>query len=311
MERPPPQEPLQQQQQQHDHLQQPSLIQALSEVPTHQQPQQDQLQQQQQPQQQQPQQQQLQQQPQQQQQQSLYPMPTALPPPPVPWNAGSPKAAAVTQPLHLMAMPTATAATTAAAGLPPLSASSISPLQPPSLLHYPRPTPPYTAFPTAGAGALQPPLYAGTLHQQQLHQQQLSQQQQQQQVTSVYGNSVVASPLRQGRGTSFFASEALPLGPPGLSSTCNSSSSSSSSSGRMTVEEVKRELQKRGIECPDSLWKDPQPEEVQGLLSVALELVLGATIQRMRHEEITGDVKITQPDRSPHQELPKTSLIAS
>ncbi|OEH74150.1 Nuf2 family domain-containing protein [Cyclospora cayetanensis] len=53
---------------------------------------------------------------------------------------------------------------------------------------------------------------------------------------------------------------------------------------------------RRGIDCPDSLWKDPQPEEVQGLLSVAIELLLGISTQKLRQEEMSGDVKVPTPD---------------
>ncbi|KAL8449546.1 hypothetical protein Emag_003584 [Eimeria magna] len=247
----------------------------------------------------------LQQQPQQQlQQQPLYPVPSALPPPPATSRIGSPTTAALPSPFQV-------SHSSAAAGpllnsLPPsIAANTLQQQQHQQQLQQLQQQPSHVSFqkqlsPFANfsiGGATQPPLPTTSLqqqlqhqqhqlHQQQQHlQQQLPLQQPQQQHLSMYGNA--ASPLRQQRATSFFAAETLASLPP-LSS---NSSSSSSSSGKLTVEDIKKELQRRGVECPESIWRDPQPEEVQGLLSVALELILGSTIQRLRVEEITGEVK--------------------
>ncbi|KAL8431669.1 hypothetical protein ACSSS7_005157 [Eimeria intestinalis] len=290
--------PPQQQQPLLQQLQQPPLQLIEHELPNQQLAQQEPLQQ--------LQQQQLQQQ--QQQQQPLYPVPSALPPPPAASRMGSPTTAAPPSPFqHLHS--------TAAAGsllnsLPPsIAASTLQQqqqqllqqqlLQQPSHVSVQKQLSPFANFSIGGAA--QPPLPTASLqqqlqqqqhqlHQQQQHlQQQLPLQQPQQQHLSVYGS--IASPLRQQRATSFFAAETLASLPP-LSGNSSSIISNSSSSSKLTVEDIKKELQRRGVECPESIWRDPQPEEVQGLFSVALELILGSTIQRLRVEEITGEVKL-------------------
>ncbi|KAL8273786.1 hypothetical protein Esti_002260 [Eimeria stiedai] len=258
-------------------LQQPPLQLIEHELPNQQLPQQQQSQQS----------QQLQQQP-------LYPVPSALPPPPTTSRMGSPTTAALPSPFQLLH-------STAAAGpllnsLPSsIIANTLQHQQPqqqlqqlqqqPSHVSFQKQLPPFANF--SIGGATQPPPPTSSLQQQhQLHQQQqLPLQPPQQQHLSVYASA--ASPLRQQRATSFFAAQTLAALPP-LSS---NSSSSSSSSSKLTVDDIKKELQRRGVECPESIWRDPQPEEVQGLLSVALELILGSTIQRLRVEEITGEVK--------------------
>lgn len=65
---------------------------------------------------------------------------------------------------------------------------------------------------------------------------------------------------------------------------------------RLTLEEVRKDLQRRGLECPESMWKDPQPEQVQGLFSFALDSVLGASMHFLRQEELSGEVKLSQAE---------------
>ncbi|CDJ39604.1 nuf2 family domain-containing protein, putative [Eimeria tenella] len=63
--------------------------------------------------------------------------------------------------------------------------------------------------------------------------------------------------------------------------------------------EVKRELLRRGLECPESLWKSPQAEEVQGLLSAAIKFVFGLSMTQIRVEEAAGEAKAAAPDSRP------------
>ncbi|PFH33899.1 Nuf2 [Besnoitia besnoiti] len=65
--------------------------------------------------------------------------------------------------------------------------------------------------------------------------------------------------------------------------------------GRMTLEEIKREFAKYKLECPDTMWREPQTEQVQGLYSFAIECIFGLTVNEVRIEEVTGDVRSCLP----------------
>ncbi|CBZ54946.1 putative nuf2 family domain-containing protein [Neospora caninum Liverpool] len=65
--------------------------------------------------------------------------------------------------------------------------------------------------------------------------------------------------------------------------------------GRMTLEEIKREFAKHKLECPDTMWREPQPEQVQGLYSFAIESIFSLTVNDVRIEEVTGDVRSCLP----------------
>lgn len=63
----------------------------------------------------------------------------------------------------------------------------------------------------------------------------------------------------------------------------------------MTLEEIKREFAKHKLECPDTMWREPQPEQVQGLYSFAIESIFSLTVNDVRIEEVTGDVRSCLP----------------
>ncbi|PHJ26019.1 nuf2 [Cystoisospora suis] len=93
-----------------------------------------------------------------------------------------------------------------------------------------------------------------------------------------FSNAQAASGAGAGTNASFF----LP-------------STSQGGGGRLSLDEIKREFAKYKLECPDSMWKDPQTEQVQGLYSFAIEMIFGLTVNDVRIEEVTGDVRSCLP----------------